>query len=222
MIVEHPAGGNASPSPRAGLWRKIGPSIVISIVISAVVPLAVYTALRPHVGNDATALLVAAAVPTVFTLAKLLWFRRFDPIGVVAVCGFAIAALVLVVTGGNPIALKLHEAMVTGPLGLVLLASAAIGKPLHLVALRLAARRNPTLERMARAPGSHRSSTVVTVLLGATMTLHALLLLALALYLPTQTYLEVSRPAGLAVLAAGVGSLFWHSNRQRGRQRSAR
>lgn len=214
MIVEHPAGGEASPSPRAGLWRRIGPSIVISTIV----PLAVYTALRPHVGSDATALLVAAAVPAVFTLAKLVWLRRFDPIGVVAVCGFAVAALVLVVTGGNPIALKLHEALLTGPLGLVLLASAAIGKPLHRVVLRMAARRNPALERAARL-----SSTVVTVLLGATMTLHALVLLMLAVSLPTQTYLEVSRPAGLAVLAVGVGSLVWYrNNRQRDVRSSGR
>jgi hypothetical protein len=188
------------------LWRKIGPSVVIS----AVVPLVLYTLLRPHVDSDATALLVAAAVPTVFTLAKLAWRRRVDPIGVLAVCGFAIAVLVLVATGGNPLALKLHEAVVTGPLGLVCLASAAVGKPLHRMALRLAARRNPALAKALHAPDSQRSSTVITVLVGATMVLHALVLLALALSLPTQTYLEVSRLAGLAVLAVGAGSLVWY------------
>jgi hypothetical protein len=203
---------NASVDPRAGLWRRIAPSILIS----AVVPVVVYTVLRPHVGSDATALLVAAAVPAVFTLAKLAWRRRWDPIGVIAVCGFAIALTVLVATGGNTLVLKLHEAVVTGPLGLVLLGSAAIGKPLHLVALRLFARRNPALARLSQAPGSRRSSTVITVLLGSMMVLHAVVLLVLALSLPTQTYLETSRPAGLVVLALGIGSLFWYRNhRQR-------
>lgn len=197
-----------STDPRAGLWRKIG----LSVVISAVVPLVVYTVLRPHVGGDATALLVAAAVPAVFTLAKLAWRRRLDPIGVIAVGGFGIAVFVLVATGGDPIVLKLHEAVVTGPLGLVCLASVAIGKPLHQVVLRLVSRRKPELDRLLRAPGARRTSMVVTALLGATMVVHALVLLALALSLPTRTYLEVSRPIGLAVLAVGLGSLFWYRN----------
>ena len=47
------------------------------------------------------------------------------------------------------------------------------------------------------------------------MVVHALVLLTLALSLPTQTYLEVSRPVGLSVLAAGLGSLFWYRNHRR-------
>jgi hypothetical protein len=195
----------------AELWRRIAPSVVIS----AVVPLVLYTVLRPHVGSDATALLAAAAVPTVFTLTKLALRKRLDPIGVIAVCGYAIAVLVLVATGGNPLVLKLHEAVVTGPLGLVCLGSAAIGKPLHMVVMRLVARRKPALEQALHAPGSRRSSTVITVLLGVMTVVHALVLLVLALSLPTGTYLAVSRPAGLAVLAVGVGSLVWHRNHRR-------
>jgi hypothetical protein len=205
---------NTSTDPRAGLWRRIAPSVVIS----AVVPLFVYTFLRPHVSGDATALLAAAAVPTAFTLGKLAWRRRLDPIGLIAVCGFAIAMLVLVATGGNTVVLKLHEAVVTGPLGLVCLASVAIGKPLHQVVLRLAARRNPALEKLRHAPGSRRVSNMVTVLLGVTLVLHALVLLVLALSLPTQTYLEMSRPVGLAVLAIGLGSLFWFRRWRRWRR----
>lgn len=192
-------------------WRKILPSILVS----AVAPLVLYTVVRPYVGGDASALLVGAAVPTVFTLGKLAWKRRLDPIGLIGICGFGIAVLVLLLSGGNPIVLKLHEAVVTGPLGLVCLASAAIGKPAHQVAMRLVARRNPAVKRLLDAPGARRSSMVITVLLGATMALHALVLLLLALSLPTATYLAVSRPAGLAVLAAGLGSLLWHRNRRR-------
>ncbi|TDV54251.1 VC0807 family protein [Actinophytocola oryzae] len=203
---------NTSTGPRAGLWRKVGPSVVIS----AVVPLVVYTWLRPHTGSDATALLVAAAVPTAFTLGKLAVRRRLDPIGLVAVCCFAVAALVFFATGGNTVVLKLHEAVVTGPLGLVCLASVAIGKPLHQVVLRLVARRSPGMDRPLDTPGSRRASNTITGIVGATLVLHALVLLALAVSLPTQTYLEVSRPIGLAVIAVGVGSLFWYRNHGQG------
>jgi hypothetical protein len=50
----------------------------------------------------------------------------------------------------------------------------------------------------------------VTTLLGTTLVLHALVLLVLALSLPTGAYLAVSRPAGLATIAVGLAVLLWY------------
>ncbi|HEX6446668.1 MAG TPA: VC0807 family protein [Streptosporangiales bacterium] len=191
--------------------RRLAPSIVVS----GLVPLVVYAVVRPHVHDDAVALLAGATVPAAFTIGKLAWRRRLDPVGVLGVLGFGIAVLVLVASGGSPLVLKLQDAVVTGPLGVVCLASVVVGKPLHRVVFGLLARRNPAFERMLRAPGSRRSSTVITALLGATMVAHALVLLVLALSLPTASFLAASRPAGLAVLAAGVAVLVWYRNRRR-------
>jgi hypothetical protein len=193
------------------MLRRLAPSILVS----GVVPLVVYAVVRPHVGDDATALLAGATVPAAYTLAKLAWRRRLDPIGVLGVLAFGIGVLVLVASGGSPLVLKLQDAVVTGPLGVVCLASVAIGRPLHLTVFRLLARRNPSFERVVHAPGSRRSSTVITALLGSMMVAHALVLLVLALSLPTASFLAVSRPVGLAVLGVGVVALVRYRNQRR-------
>jgi hypothetical protein len=50
-------------------------------------------------------------------------------------------------------------------------------------------------------------------LLGATLPPHGIVITILALILPTGTFLALSRPAGLPILAAGVGVLFWYGRR---------
>lgn len=201
----------ASPFGGRDALRRLAPSIVVS----GVVPLVVYAVVRPHVHDDAVALLAGAIVPAAFTIGKLVRHRRLDPVGVIGVLGFGIAVLVLVASGGSPLVLKLQDAVVTGPLGLACLASVAVGKPLHRVVFGLLARRSPAFERMLQAPGSRRSSTVITAVLGITMVVHALVLLVLALSLPTASFLAASRPAGLAVLGVGVAVLVWYRNRRR-------
>lgn len=184
-----------------------------SLLLNAGLPLVGYTLIRSHVDSDVTALAIAMAVPVVGTLGGFAVRRRLDPVGAVAVVAFGIALIVLALSGGNPLVLKLQEAVVTGPLGVVLLVSVAIGRPAHLLIFRVLARRDP-----ARAAGlddrrRHHTATVVTTLLGTTLVLHALVLLLLALSLPTGTYLAASRPAGLAIVAVGVAALLWYRRR---------
>jgi hypothetical protein len=209
--TEHKEIASRLPGTPAQLLRRFAPSIVVN----AVLPLIVYITVRPYVAGDVTALLVAAVVPAAFTFGKLALRRRLDPFGLVGLLGLAIAVLVLVASGGSPLVLKLQDAVVTGPLGLVCLASVAVGRPLHQVAFRLLAKRKPALRPVVDAPGSRRSSIVITTVLGSTMVLHALVLLALALWLPTATFVAVSRPAGLAVVGAGIAALLWYRSRRR-------
>ena len=187
--------------------------LVLSLLLNAGLPLAGYALIRSHVDSEVTALAIAMAVPVAVTLGGFAVRRRLDPVGAVAVLAFGIALIVFALSGGNPLVLKLQEAVVTGPLGVVFLVSVAIGRPVHLLIFRVLARRDP-----ARAAGlddrrRHHTATVVTTLLGTTLVLHALVLLVLALSLPTGTYLAVSRPVGLAVVAVGVGVLLWYRRR---------
>jgi hypothetical protein len=186
---------------------KLRPAqLLLSLALNGGVPLLVYTLLRPHVGGDATALAVGAAIPVTVTLVRFAWRRRVDPIGVVAAAGFGIVLLVSLLSGGNVLVLKLQEAVVTGPLGLVCLVSVAVGRPLHLVVLRLLARRDPKWAR-ATDPDRSRMSGVVTTIVGAMLVVHALVLLVLALTESTATFLAVSRPVGLSIIVAGVAVL---------------
>jgi high-affinity Fe2+/Pb2+ permease len=181
-----------------------------SIVLNAGVPFVAYLLLRPVV-SDIAALAVACAIPVLYTIGTFAIRRRFDPIGVVAVAGFAVALGLALVSGGNQLVLKLQDALLTGPIGLVCLISVVVGRPLHAVLLALAARRNPRLALTFH----RRASMIITAVLGATLVVHALVLLALALTLPTSTYLALARPVGLTVVAAGLGGMFWYRRRLR-------
>ena len=190
-------------------------ALLPSVLVNGVVPLVAYALLRPWVGTDAVALAIGTAVPVVTTILLFAVRRRLDPIGVLAVLAYGIALLVLLLSGGNALVLKLQEAVVTGPLGLACLASVAVGRPLHEVVLRVLARRNDRWREALRAPGFRRTSSALTLLVGALMTVHAAALLILALTLPTSAYLAVSRPIGWAIIAIGVAGLLFYRNRIR-------
>jgi hypothetical protein len=197
-------------------WRPR--KLALGILVNGVAPLVVYAVLRPHVGGDAIALAIGAGIPVTSTLARFAGQRRIDPMGVLGALGFGIALLVMAFTGGNAIVLKLHETILTGPIGLACLASVAVRRPLHLVLLRFLARRDPRLERAIGDRGFHRTSMVMTALVGTVLTVHAVALVVLALALPTGTFLVVSRPIGWSILIAGAAALLWYRNRMRSRR----
>jgi hypothetical protein len=189
------AAGPAAPArrPAAVLLR-----LLPRIVLNAAIPLVLYLMLSPGLGEVA-ALAVGAAVPAVATAIELVVRRRLDPVGVVALFAFVVVLVVFALTGGDPLVVKLHDAVLTGPVGVVLLASAAVRRPLLVAAGRLVQRRRP--EARVVPP---RMLAVATVVAGVVMTVHAALILALALTLPTATFLSVARPIGWAVIAVGV------------------
>jgi hypothetical protein len=135
------------------------------------------------VSNDATALAIAGAIPIAWTLARLAWQRRLDPIGAVSALSFGVALLVSLVLGGNALVLKLHEAPLTGAFGLVCLISVAVRRPLLPAVLRLFGRTNQTTIRQA---------TTATLVVGATLLIDALTRVMLAVTLPTSVFLAVS------------------------------
>ncbi|MGW4488179.1 VC0807 family protein [Amycolatopsis sp. NPDC004368] len=186
------------------LLRRLLPSLVLNVAV----PLGVYLILEPVVGSEVVALAISAAIPLLVTVGEFAVRRRLDPVGAVAIAGFVAMLVVLGLTGGNELVLKLQEAVLTGPLGLVLIASALIGKPLLLVVHRFAgAREGRSVPR--------RALTVLTALVGGVLVLHAVVLLVLAISLPTATFLAVGKPIGWAVIAAGLVVGLVYRNRLR-------
>ncbi|WIX78314.1 VC0807 family protein [Amycolatopsis carbonis] len=186
------------------LLRRLLPSLVLNIAL----PLVVYVLLKPVVGSEVVALAISAAIPLLVTVGEFAVRRRLDPVGVVAIAGFVVMLVVLGLTGGNELVLKLQDSVLTGPVGIVLLGSAVAGKPLLLLVLRFTGRPVP-------APGQRRGITVMTALLGGVLTLHAAVLLVLAISLPTTTFLAVGKPVGYAVIGAGLLAMFVYRNRLR-------
>lgn len=188
------------------LWRLL-PNLAVSLVA----PVVVYGVLRGYVHSDVTALAISAAVPLVWTLLRYAITRRLDPIGLVGVVGIGTGLLFAWLSGGDPIMLELRDAIPVGLLGLACLVSALFRRPLLVVLLRLAARRYPALR--GRDP---RVLRVFNVLVGALLVVHSAVLVGLALVLPVSTYVDVSRPIGLAIFGAGLLGLLAYRRRLTG------
>ncbi|MGH3377307.1 MAG: VC0807 family protein [Actinoallomurus sp.] len=205
-----------SRKPQLGLRAVLG-----SLALNGAGPLLAYVLARPYLSSDVGALAVAMAVPVVCTIALFGWRRRLDAVGVVAVVAFGVALLVVLLSGGNAFVLKLQEAVVTGPVGLVLLVSAAVRRPLLLVVIRLLSKEDSREGGETAERRRHHASTVLTTIMGGTLVAHAVALTVLALTLSTAQVLAVSRPAGLAVLGLGMVVLLWYRGRLRAAVRTS-
>lgn len=172
-------------------------------------PIAAYELIRPQVNNDLLALSISAAIPAVITLGTFVFRRKLNVIGLIAVVGFAIGLAVSVLTGGNELAIKLHEPVLTGLIGLVFLLSVAFGRPLFLVITRLRSRNQPATP----TPTAKRRANVLSALIGATLLVHAIVVTILAVTLSTGTFLAVYRPIGLPILAIGIGIMYVYGRR---------
>jgi hypothetical protein len=193
-------GGQGRPGVLALLTR---------LMVNLVAPVLTYVLVRPHVHSDIIALVIGAAIPIVYTAGILVWHRRLDAIGVIAIVCFVFGLLLALVTGGNELAFKLREDIWTGPAGLACLISVAVRRPLFFVVLRLAARRNPGLAERAGDPQVRWMMSVTTAAIGVILLVHALVMVALALTTSTTTFLALSRPLSLAIVGGGLAALVW-------------
>jgi hypothetical protein len=185
-----------------------------SIVLNAVVPLVVYTLVRPYFADDVTALIIAGAIPLAVTLVGFVMRRKLDLVGAISVAGFVVAVAAQLLTGGDGLIVKVQGVIITGPIGVLFLLSALVGRPLVGVIFQFLARRNPAM----RVPTKGRAMAL-TLVFGGMFTLHAVVAVALALVLPTPVFLAVSNPIGLSIIAAGFLVIFlmrrrWHASAQ--------
>lgn len=201
-----------TPLDRGRLVRRDVPKLAFSIVA----PLVTYLLVRPYVPSETVALAIGMAIPVLGTLTLFVLRRRLDPIGCIAVVGFGAALALAALSGGNPLVLKLHDSVITGPLGVLCLGSVAVGRPLLTVVKRAVVRRNGRgSTQPVDAPAERRVLSALTAAVGTTLVVHAGLILGLALTLPTTTFLAVGRPVGWVVVAAGTALTFWLNSRLR-------
>lgn len=186
-------------------WRRFAPRVLVSIVA----PVIVFQLIRSSVDSDLIALAISAAVPVVWTLGRLAVTRKVDPVGVVGTAAFGIGLLVAWLSGGSPLALELRDAVPTGLLGLVCLVSVLVNRPLHLVVQRVLAKR-----KGAELPqAATQTSTVITVVVGATLLVHMVVLVVLALNVPVGTFVGLSQLVGWSIIGAGLAVVLWYRRR---------
>jgi hypothetical protein len=161
-------------------------------VLLMVVPLAAYALVRPFVSADALGLAIAAAVPILYGIVLALVQRRSDLLAGLSVVGFSLACLISVLTGGSALPLKLHEALITFGIGLVLVIAVLIGRPVPIARLL-----------RVRSPEKQIDSSLGAIL-GGFLILHAVLHFALAVSLSTSSYLVAGRVINWGTIALGM------------------
>jgi hypothetical protein len=150
----------------------------------------------------------------VFPVAETLFERahrgHFEPIGVIAMIGIAVGLVGALVSRGSPLMLKVRESALTGAFGLLCLVSLGGRRPAMFYLGRAFAAGGDATKRDAfdelwDLPDVAHRFRVVTIVWGVALVAEAAFRTALALTLPTQTFLVIAQVVNWAVL----GGLLW-------------
>lgn len=200
-----------APSARAMAPGAIG---------GAVVPLAVYYAVRPHLGGDTPALMIAGIPASAWVGIQWLRTRRIDPIGSIVLFGFVAGILVSLVLGGSAFVLKVRDSAFTALFGLACLASLARDRPLMFYMGRaLSAGDDPArlaaFDELWTMPTAPRTFRLITVAWGLGLLIDAGVRVVMAATLPTGPFLAVSPVLGAVVFGSLFAFTVWYSRRAR-------
>lgn len=182
-------------------------ALVLRITVLAVVnvglPTLAFILLPPLVGGVVPALVIGTAIPALFVLIQWPVRKKLDPIGALAALAYGIGLLVFVASGENPFVLKIQEAVLVGPVGIVLLISAMAKRPLLMTVMRFARRRNGDSPTPAN-DFERRLWQAPTAVLGSALLVNALTTITLAFTLPTSTFLIIHKPVAFLITLAGI------------------
>jgi len=179
----------------------------IRLLAGLVLPLVAYLIIRALTGSSVGALAITDAVPSAWLVAVGIARRRVDPVAVISATTVMIALAAYALTGGDPLAIKLRRGAVTGTIGIAGLASVTLGRPLLLLVAENVAKRSPDRPEVAARlaqPGRRRAVTILTAIIAATFAIDGATQIALALIVPTASFVADSTAARIAVLGTGA------------------
>jgi hypothetical protein len=192
------------------------------LLAGLVLPLVAYLIVRAAIGSATGALAITEAVPAAWLLVVWITRRRLDPVAVLSTVTVALALAAFALTGGDPLALKLRRGAVTGTLGIAALASVALGRPLLLLLVehlgKLHPERQPEIAARLKDPDRRRALTMLTAIVGLTFAIDGASQIALALSVPTATFVADSTAARIVVLATGAIVTTWYLRHQKERR----
>jgi hypothetical protein len=181
-----------------------------SLVFGAAVPIAVYFAVRPHVGTDAEGLIVAGSVSVAWILIQFVRNRHVDFVGAIVLFGFVIGVVSSTLLGGNAYMLKVRDAFFTALFGIACIVTIYTHErpALFYVGRYLSAGNDPTkvaaYNELHEVPTARHVFRVLSVVWGIGLVIEASARMVLAEALHTSTYVAVSP----FITAIVIGSLF--------------
>jgi hypothetical protein len=178
------------------------------LLAGLVLPLVAYTIIRAVIGSATGALAITTAVPAVWLVVVAIARRRLDPVAVIVLVTTVVALAAFVLTGGDALALKLRRGAVTGPMGIAVLASVALGRSALLLVAEHVAKLNPDhraeIEARLADPQRRRVVTILTAIVGTFFTLDGASQVVLALTVPTGSFVADATAARIIVLSTGL------------------
>jgi hypothetical protein len=206
-------------------WEPGAPSLramAPSTIFGAIIPLAVYYAVRPHVGGDAPALMIAGAIPAAWVVVEWIRKRTLDAIGSITLFGFIAGIIASVALGNNAFVLKVRDSAFTALFGLVCLATLRMHKPLmfHLGKALSAGdseEKRAAYDELFELPTARRTFLIITAVWGVGLILEASARVLLAIALPTGPFLAVSPVLGGVCFGGLFIFTLWYSKVARAR-----
>jgi hypothetical protein len=186
-------------------------------VANFVAPYVVYELLHARHG-DVFALIASAMPPLLWSAYELIKTRRLDAVSVLVVAGivFTVGATAM---GGSARLIQIRDALVTGAIGVMFLASLAMQRPMIFYLARAMMARNTEdgaaeFEAMWVRPGIRSLFRVLTAVWGAGLVVQTAIMCWLAWIWPIGRYLLLSPPIGYGIFGLlMVWSLWYRAKR---------
>jgi hypothetical protein len=169
--------------------------------------------------GDTDALMASAVPPLLWSGYELAKTRRLDAISAIIVAGILLTVGATAL-GGSPRLIQIRDALVTGFVGLVFLASLALKKPIVFYLARATSARNTmageaAFEEMWNRPGVPGAFRMLTVVWGFGLVGQTAIMCWLALVWPVNRYLLLSPPIGYGILALLFAWSLWFAAKRK-------
>ena len=203
--------GMTTPQFLLSILRGLLPSLLINIACTLII----YNLLSPHFPSSSLIpLLVASLFPILGNFISLLRHRHLDVFGVMMLIGLAVS-IVAILLGGNPRLLLIRESYTTGAIGLALLVSMVLSRPLgYYFARQFLAANDPTriarFEELWQVPFFRKSLQGATIFWGVLMLGEFAIRVVMVLTFPVLLVLAISPIVFDVLIISGIAvSAFW-------------
>lgn len=181
----------------------------IAILVNAVFPWLVYTSARADMGR-VHALMASAIPPIAWSVIQLVREKRIDALSIFVLAGIGLS-LAAFFGGGSYRILELREHLVTGVIGLVVLGSVAVKRPIVIALARAAARERSQaqaerFESHLKHLRARRLLTILTLGFGFFLLIQTAIAASLVFNLSVREFLIVSPILNYALLGLAAGA----------------